>query len=76
MTLKTVGTMKTAKRWTKEDEEKLREMLMDDKSQSEIALELGRSESSIYYRVLKIVNELELTPDRIKEQYKSALNRV
>ena len=68
--------MKTAKRWTKEDEEKLREMLMDDKSQSEIALELGRSESSIYYRVLKIVNELELTPDRIKEQYKSALNRV
>ena len=73
---KQLEIMNTGKEWTKEEDDKLREMLLADKSQREIALELGRSESSIYYRTLKFVNELELTPDRIKEQYKSALNRV
>lgn len=64
------------KRWTKETDEKLREMLLDNKSQREIALELGRSERSIYFRTKELVEELELSPEKIKEQYKSAMNRV
>ncbi len=62
-------------RWSKEDDERLSTLLLENRSQSEIAIELGRSEYAIFCRTKKLVDDLYITPDILKNEYDKVFTR-
>jgi diadenosine tetraphosphate (Ap4A) HIT family hydrolase len=63
------------RRWSKEEDKRLSTLLLENRSQSEIAMELGRSEYAIFCRTKKLVDDLYITPDVLKNEYDKVFKR-
>jgi diadenosine tetraphosphate (Ap4A) HIT family hydrolase len=63
------------RRWSKEEDKRLSTLLLENRSQSEIAMELGRSEYAIFCRTKKFVDDLYITPDVLKNEYDKVFKR-
>ena len=61
------------KRWTKEEVEKLKELLAAGKTVAVIAAVLGRSEDSVYRKIKRLGLKLRYDDDGIKNQVSSSL---
>ena len=63
------------RRWSKEEDKRLSTLLLENRSQSEIAMELGRSEYEIFCRTKKLVDDLYITQDVLKNEYDKVFKR-
>ncbi len=70
-----VDASNKGRRWSKEEDKRLSTLLLENRSQSEIAMELGRSEYAIFCRTKKLVDDLYITPDVLKNEYDKVFKR-